>query len=69
MAERVRIMHYEADDVRRILGEYHGRMLGIGASRGDHLVEDLVNAIGEVYETALARRDAYVNVRLDEVAK
>jgi len=59
MSERVRIEHYEADSVRRIVAAYR-RDRQNDRTRGDVLAEDLVNAIGEVYERALARGHAKV---------
>jgi hypothetical protein len=65
MSERVRIEHYEAEDVRRILANYgKQRNYSAGSTRGDYQIEDLVNAIGEVYERALARRHSRVNDKL-----
>lgn len=102
MAERVRIMHYEADSVHRMVREYVGKdirgdihtlleefaadvrsddasihstlqsivdLIPLQSPMNPVRAEDLVNAIGEVYETALGRRDARVNDTLDEVAK
>ena len=57
MSERVRIEHYEAEDVARIVENYMDWHMS---------AEDLVNAIGEVYERALARRHQHINAKLIE---
>ena len=55
MAERVRIEHYEAEDVRAIVSQYFADK-NRSDGRGDWLAEDLVNHIGEIYERAMARQ-------------
>ena len=63
MAERVRIEHFEAEDVRRIIGEYASqRNYTSSRTRGDFQAEDLVNAIGEIYERALARKRIFATM-------
>jgi hypothetical protein len=60
MSERVRIEYYEAEDVERIVEDFMDW-------RNWHMsAEDLVNAIGEVYERALARRHQHINAKLIE---
>ena len=56
MSERVRIYHFEAEDVTRLLGDYRDRRERNMHSHPRTDAEDLVNAIGEIYEKALARK-------------
>jgi hypothetical protein len=56
MSERVRIEQFEAEDVARIVAEYREKRIEYGRTRNGVDAEDLVNAIGEIYETALARK-------------
>lgn len=61
MSERIRIEHFEAEDVRAIIEQYRSdRQDTCGYTRGDYLAEDLVNRIGEIYESALARKGQYL---------
>ena len=56
MPDRVRIEHFEAKDVERIVNNILDKYSLEPMSYMEHLdAEDLVNAIGEIYEAALIR--------------
>jgi hypothetical protein len=55
VSERVRIKQFEASDARRILSEYWRKRQDCVCGPHDEDIADVVNRIGEIYETALAR--------------
>jgi hypothetical protein len=55
MANLVKLHLYEMKDARAVIADFWRREQSCPCSPHPHDVEDLVNRIGEIYETALAR--------------